>query len=285
VIIRAAATKNPLLSAVLQMFTLVLHHFTIKNLHGSGHVITLLYRFTQSIKVMHIIYSLTGLLFFQFLSCNQAFEFPQASQLPDGPVIQIKDKAAVENIVFKSINGGLTWQETSEAPPEVDPTASGSNIVKSEGVLLATGQQGIRRSTDNGEHWQWVISEGGVGIAIERIHGGFAAISYNTETKSRRIRISLDSGKTWKAIDEGLPPSALISSIKQMGKNLICGHPDGIFLSPDMGKTWHSVHPGVEKNAFTFSTTGNISSGNPGKVFRIYVSGNVLYAVAVNAGC
>jgi photosystem II stability/assembly factor-like uncharacterized protein len=242
---------------------------------------------------MHIIYSLAGLwhipiisvLLFQLLSCNQASEFQQASQLPDGAVIQIKDKAAVENIVFKSTNGGLTWQETTEAPPEVEPTASGNNIVKSEGVLLATGQQGIRRSTDNGEHWQWVISEGGVGIAIEPIKGGFAAITYNTETKSRRIRISMDNGKTWQAIDEGLPPSPLISSVKQMGNHLICGHPDGIFISPDMGKTWKSVHPGVDNTSFTFSTKGNIASGKPGKVFRIYVSGNVLYAVAVDAGC
>jgi photosystem II stability/assembly factor-like uncharacterized protein len=234
---------------------------------------------------MHIIYSLAGLLLFQFFSCNQASDFPQAYHLSDGPEIQIKDKAAVENIIFKSTNGGLTWQETSEAPPEVEPTASGSNIVKSDGVLLATGQQGIRRSTDNGAHWQWVISEGGVGIAIEPIKGGFAAISYNTTTKSRRIRISMDNGKTWQAIDEGLPPSALISSVKQMGNHLICGHPDGIFLSPDMGKTWKSVHPGVDNKTFTFSLTGNIASGNPGKVFRIFVSGNVLYAVAVNAGC
>lgn len=234
---------------------------------------------------MHFMYSLAGLLVFQLLSCNQAFEFSQASQPPDGSVIHIKDKAAVENIVFKSINGGLTWLETSEAPPEVEPTASERNIVKSEGVLLATGQQGIRRSTDNGEHWQWVISEGGVGIAIEPIKGGFAAITYNTETKSRRIRISMDNGKTWQAIDEGLPPSPLISSIKQMGNHLICGHPDGIFLSSDMGKTWKSVHTGVDNKAFTFSLTGNIATGNPGKVFKIYVSGNVLYAVAVNAGC
>jgi photosystem II stability/assembly factor-like uncharacterized protein len=227
---------------------------------------------------------ISGLLF-QLLSCNHASEFPQASQLPDAPVIQIKEQAAVENIVFKSTNGGRTWQETSEAPPEVEPTATVSNMVKSEGVLLATGQQGIRRSTDKGEHWQWVISEGGVGIAIEPIKGGFAAISYNTETKSRRIRISMDNGKTWQAIDNGLPPSPFISSIKQMGNHFICGHPDGIFLSSDMGKTWQNVHPGVDNKTIIFSTTGFIASEKPGKVFRIFVSGNVLYALAVNAGC
>jgi photosystem II stability/assembly factor-like uncharacterized protein len=163
--------------------------------------------------------------------------------------------------LYKSTDMGKNWKQ-------VQNEGWVMHVVESDGVLIATGQKGIMRSTDNGEHWQWVISEGGVGIAIERIKGGFAAISYNTETKSRRIRISLDRGKTWQAIDEGLRPSSSISSIKQMGKYLICGHPDGIFLSSDMGKTWNRVHPSVDKN-----------------VFRIYVSGNVLYAVAGSAGC
>ena len=148
-----------------------------------------------------------------------------------------------DNGLYKSTDKGKNWKQVQNEGWVMD-------MVESEGVLIATGQNGIMRSTDNGEHWQWVISEGGVGIAIERIEGGFAAISYNTATKSRRIRISLDSGKTWKAIDEGLPPSLSISSIKQMGKYLICGHPDGIFRSSDMGKTWNIVLPGVDKNEF-----------------------------------
>ena len=163
--------------------------------------------------------------------------------------------------LFKSADKGRRWEQVQDEGWVMD-------IVESEGVLLATGQKGIMRSTDNGAHWEWVISEGGVGIAIERIEGGFAAISYNTTTKSRRMRISLDSGKTWKAIDEGLEPSLSISSIKQIGRYLICGHPDGIFRSSDMGKTWHLVHYSVDK-----------------KVFTIYVSGNIVYAVARDGGC
>jgi photosystem II stability/assembly factor-like uncharacterized protein len=180
--------------------------------------------------------------------------------------------------LYKSTDKGKNWKQ-------VQNEGWVMNMVESEGVLIATGTKGIMRSTDNGEHWQWVIREGGVGIAIERIEGGFAAISYNTRTQSRRIHISLDSGKTWKAISDGLPPSLFISSIKQMGKYLICGHPDGIFRSSDMGKTWNSVHPSVDKvdnNEFKFLTTWNSESRN---VFRIYVSGNVLYAVAGSAGC
>ena len=185
------------------------------------------------------------------------------------------------NGLYKSTDKGKNWKQ-------VQNEGWVMNVVESERVLIATAKNGIMRSTDNGEHWQWVISEGGVGIAIERIEGGFAAISYNTGTKSRRIRISLDSGKTWQAIDYGLRPSLSVSSIKQMGKYLIIGHPDGIFRSSDMGKTWKSVHPGadkVDKNEFKFVTTWNSPSSEPRNVFRIHVSGNVLYAVAGSSGC
>lgn len=163
--------------------------------------------------------------------------------------------------LYKSADRGESWEQ-------VHDEGGVMHMVESEGLLLATGQKGIMRSTDHGEHWEWVIREGGVGIAIERIEGGFAAISCNTKTMSRRIRVSLDNGKTWKAIDEGLQPSLFISSIKPMGEYLICGHPDGIFRSSDMGRTWNMVHSGVDQ-----------------KVFRIYVSGEILYAVAGGAGC
>lgn len=167
---------------------------------------------------------------------------------------------AYDQGLYKSIDQGKNWKQVQKGLV--------MKIVESEGVLIATSRLGIIRSTDNGENWQKVISEGGMGITVECIKGGFAAISYNEKTESRRIRISLNRGKTWKAIDEGLPPSSDISSIKQIGAYFICGHPNGIFQSSDVGKTWDKVHPGVEN-----------------KIFRIYVSGNVLYAVAGNAGC
>ncbi len=195
-----------------------------------------------------------------------------------------------DHALYKSIDKGKNWKKILNQ--------GGGDMVESKGVLLATGTKGIMRSTDNGENWQWVISEGGVGIAVERIDGGFAAISYNEFSQSRRIRISWDSGKTWNAIDEGLQPSLSITSIKQIGNYLICGHPDGIFRSSDMGKTWKMVHPGVEIAIKTYGKTWSIvptslkaidkrSTLSPDnrKVFKIYVSGNVLYAVARNSGC
>lgn len=96
--------------------------------------------------------------------------------------------------LYKSDKSDKSWKQ-------VHPGGWVMKLVESGGVLLATGQRGILRSTDEGEHWDWVISEGGVGIAVECIKGGFAAITYNTESKTRRVHTSYDSGKTWAPID------------------------------------------------------------------------------------
>ncbi len=179
-----------------------------------------------------------------------------------------------DNGLYKSADKGQTWKQVKNEGLVMD-------IVESEGVLIGTGQKGIMRSKDNGEHWEWVISEGGVGIAVEQIKGGFAAITYNTVTKTRRIRTSMDKGKTWKAIDEGLRPSLSIASIKQVGEYLICGHPDGIFRSADMGKTWNMVHSKFNAG----KTLSNLDFTVDKKVFKLYVSGNVVYALLRNSGC
>ena len=181
--------------------------------------------------------------------------------------------------LYKSADKGQSWKQVLNEGWVMD-------IVESEGVLIGSGQKGIMRSADNGEHWESVISEGGVGIAIERIDGGFAAITYNSKTQSRRIRISMDDGKTWTAIDGGLQPSMNISSIKQVGKYLLCGHPDGIFRSSDMGKTWNLVHASVDNALKPIVYAWSLApSRDDRRVFKLYVSNNVLYAVARNAGC
>jgi photosystem II stability/assembly factor-like uncharacterized protein len=163
--------------------------------------------------------------------------------------------------LFKSTDNGKNWKQ-------VYSEGWVMKSVESNGVLLATSQRGIIRSTDAGETWNRVISEGGVGIAIEKIEGGFAAITYNTLSETRRVRTSYDGGKTWQAIDAGLPASLSVTSLVQVGEYFFCGHPTGIYRSADKGKTWKLMVPSVGK-----------------KVFDLFVSGNVIYAMPKSGGC
>lgn len=281
-------------------------------------------------------YLLAFLLLFMVTSSSPRYD--SQSQLKT-------DKAGPAKIVFKSTDGGKTWQDISKGLPNdlrddydigrngffVDDkglwltdgngvyqsktnstapfwtkefgktwkqihTGGVSKIVESNGVLLTTSNRGIIRSTDGGKNWELVISEGGVGIDVACIKGGFAAINYSTAAKTRRIRISYDGGKTWQPIDTGFPGQAIVdsplrpidagnpaqgsndstwhpkedappvaeykTSIIQVGEKFFCGHTDGVYMTSDKGKTWKLALP-AEK----------------GKMFNLFVSGNVIYAL------
>jgi photosystem II stability/assembly factor-like uncharacterized protein len=165
------------------------------------------------------------------------------------------------NGLFKSTNSGKTWKQVHKGGWVM-------KLVESNGVLMATSHKGILRSNDEGENWDLVISEGGVGISVEVINGGFAAITYNASSETRRVRTSYDGGKSWQSIDADLPAQASIASIIQVGDYFFCGHPTGIFRSSDKGKTWKLLFPSI---------------GN--KVFNLAVSGNVIYAIPRDGGC
>ena len=56
--------------------------------------------------------------------------------------------------------------------------------------------------------------------------------------------------------------------------------------SSDKGKTWTMVHAGVEQKKIKISTVWNAKpEPDNRKVFTLFTSGNVLYAVAREGGC
>ena len=180
---------------------------------------------------------------------------------------------------FRSIDNGKAWKHVH----------SGSlvgHLAESDGVLLAISMRRIIRSTDNGENWAVVFSDGGVAWDVKQIKGGFAAITSSSESGTRSLRTSYDGGKTWQPIDDaGLQDKVFIdsiwrtwndrprvqafqTSITQVGENFLGAHPDGIFRSSDQGKTWKLLLPAVGD-----------------KRFNLFVSGNVIYAIPSKGGC
>ena len=177
---------------------------------------------------------------------------------------------------FKTSDGGKTWKQ-------VHAGSLVGHLAESDGVMLAISMRRIIRSTDNGENWAMVISDSSVAWDVKPIKGGFVAITSSSESGTRSLRTSYDAGKTWQPIDIGDKVfidsiwrtwndrprvQAYATSITQVGENFICTHPDGIFRSSDKGKTWKLVLP-----------------AGKGKMFKLSVSGNVIYGIQIENHC
>lgn len=168
---------------------------------------------------------------------------------------------------FIGTNTGLfKFDDAEKAWKQVFAQSKGvRKLVESGGILMGLTQRGIIRSTDNGDHWNLVTTEGDHGIDVQRINGGFAAITESTERRFR-VRTSHDGGITWRAIDAGLP--VYVFNIVQVGENLFCSHQNGISGSSDNGKTWNLLLPSIDND-----------------IFNLSVSGNVIYAMRNIGGC
>ncbi|WP_343673901.1 sialidase family protein [Chitinophaga sp.] len=179
---------------------------------------------------------------------------------------------------YKTADNGKTWKHVHSG------TLVG-HLAESNGVLVGISTGRIIRSTDNGENWAVVSSEGDVAWDVKQIKGGFVAITSSSESGTRRLSTSYDGGKTWQPIEASSQdrdfigsiwrtwndrPSvqAFMTPIIQVGENFFCAHPDGIFRSSDKGKTWKLLLSSVED-----------------KVFNLFVSGTVIYAIPSKGGC
>jgi photosystem II stability/assembly factor-like uncharacterized protein len=198
------------------------------------------------------------LVHFQFLSCNQASEFPQASHLPDNQQKQKTDKAVAANTVFRSTDGGQTWQDISKGLPEnlLEDSIRGNSIFANDkGLFLRVGN-GLYHSTPNATAPFWTkeifpdehssIAPGKSGISANNYWG---------------VNLKTTNGTSvWSPIFENVQ-ERLRSVFETAGGTIFIAIDRGIIRSTDSGKTWKHVYAGglvgnlAESNAVLLATS------------------------------
>ena len=187
-----------------------------------------------------------------------------------------KNKPGVANIVFKSVDGGQTWQDISEGLPKPvkDENGVGRNVsfANDNGLYLTDGN-GLYHSKPNATAHFWTkefipehnsITPGKTGIFaynydghfLQKINGTSKWSPIYTNFQQKRVRSvfesaagsificsdyglfkSTNSGNTWKRVYTG---GGAFSVVESSGVLMaICG--TGIIRSTDDGENWDFV--------------------------------------------
>ena len=172
--------------------------------------------------------------------------------------------------IYKSINGGKTWEnmglKTSEhiAKIIVDPSDSDNIYVASQGPLWRSGgERGLYNSTDGGKNWKRVlhISEN-TGISDVVMDHSNNILYASTYQRRRHFGIlvaggseggifkSIDKGKTWKKLKNGLPSGDIGRiglAISPQKANVVYAlitakkETKGFYRSDNFGETWKKM--------------------------------------------
>ncbi|MFN0176391.1 MAG: WD40/YVTN/BNR-like repeat-containing protein [Saprospiraceae bacterium] len=266
---------------------------------------------------MHI-YILAFLLLVQSLvSCQQNPEKALLSEAgiglqSSGACQEVPEKAkpTANNIVFKSTDGGLTWQDVSAGLPIDLPIG---RVLADGGELYLSSNKGLYHSSISTEapKWQKEISlgleisgifHGQTGPYVSSYEKGFFQKILGTEVlmplhnnlKDKTVRTiletpdgtlfvgcesglykSTDAGNSWKQViaNDG------INSIVEGDGVLICGTHKGLMRSTDAGEHWDSVltedggawNLGVIEGRFVSLTQGGDWQDDPANRVRMSV--------------
>lgn len=163
------------------------------------------------------------------------------------------------NLVFKSTNGGATWQPSSGNLPGNLPQNTGVHdlaVAPGNGNILYAGlfEAGVWISTNGGQNW--TNGTNGSIAANDTVHA--LAIAPTTPATvfaltSTGVHRSINSGD-WASRSAGLPmPSATIFNdlVAASGQLFVATNPQGVFRSANDGNSWQPANdglPGPDRN-------------------------------------
>jgi len=167
--------------------------------------------------------------------------------------------------LFKSLNGGATWQPIDSGPLRGTHVLGLATHPRSSRILYASTQQDLYKSVDGGRSWTAVGHAGGVlGIThLVAVQPDRPNVVY-TAGGSGVFR-SQDGGETW--IQLALPQVSSASALLALRQSLFVAvsgfnHPGGLYKSTDLGSSWTFASRGIHALTVT-----SIQFGEPGTLW------------------
>lgn len=179
---------------------------------------------------------------FYILAFLLLFTVSHSSPLPDSQLNHKREKAGTANIVFKSTDGGQTWQDISEGLPENlrEDGIKGNNLFANDkGMFLRVGN-GLYHNTPNATppFWTKEIFPGEHGSMAP----GKSAISAHNYWG---VNLKKANGTiVWSPIFEIFHEPRMRSVFETAGGTIFIGTDRGIFKTTNSGKTWKHVYAG-----------------------------------------
>ena len=231
----------------------------------------------------------------------------------------MRNSVSIGDGLYKSTDAGDNWVKIGLDSTEhiskivIDPNNSDIIYVAAPGPLWSDSKhRGLYKSTDAGKTWQTILYiSDKAGVADLEIDPTNSNILYATSWEFRRLPYafnsggngsgmykSMDGGKTWKELSNGLPKKpfgrialALAPSAPQNLLAIVESENTGLYISDDGGETWkeQSATDNIRSRPFYFSTL-EVDPIDPKRVYRPATSfsystdGGYSYAEASNEG-
>ena len=222
------------------------------------------------------IFSLAFLLLFLY-----PFVFP----ITDSEQKLNKNKPGAANIVFKSTDGGQTWQDISKGLPEnlrKDSIRGNSFFANDKGLFLRVGN-GLYHSTPNATAPFWtkeIFPDEHSSIAPGK-PGIFAYNYWGVNLKKT------NGTSVWSPIFDNTSEPRIRSVFETAGGTIFIGTDRGLFKTANSGKTWKHVYAGgwagnfAESNGVLVSTSIRriIRSTDNGENWSLVSEGGVTWDV------
>ena len=196
----------------------------------------------------------------------------------------MRNSVSVGNGLYKTTDGGDNWTKIGLDSTEhiskivIDPRNPDVIYVAAPGALWSDSKhRGLYKSADGGKTWNKILyineKAGCADIAVDPKNPDIVyattwefrrlPYSFNSGGNGSGIYKSLDGGKTWKELKNGLPPKPFgrvaLAQSPSAPRRLVAiveAKETGLYISEDSGETWkkQSATMNVTARPFYFST-------------------------------